>query len=396
MFVLNLLIIASVLYVAALLLLNVASNIKIKELSEKKPTRSMTRDEISAVQPFIRGWMPKRFALQLRSTDVYVIVGKYTERHISHRGSRGIARYLAGLQIILPFDASNFMTGTIEAEVAVVRGFVVLISTNNGFNIVQSAKRFLEAQIPKNEIPVGKTDGVEFQELASIEEISSRKENLTEVRHFRTWDRIWYIPVFFLPTIYLANSVHGLFSWFDTPLKLLVSGALTGILLIYYSSWRWVQPKEMVREFKGRLFEIPVLAPTGSVASPILYLGTEIALRLPKHWQNLARKLIGTEVQLGLSTRANQVVSINNICSLESEERILPSQPWGGHVAPLLIGLIIFSGNIDQLSHRLNLWSAFFLVWSMTMVAIALPRLIRSYRATAERSRKLTDFYLPA
>ncbi len=392
MFVLNLMFCASILFLLVILFINIASEIKNKQLSQGRPIRSMTRDEISAIQPFIHHWPSKRLSLGLRSNDVHSIVGEYNEHRFGANGHRGIDRYFSGMKAILPFDAMNFMVGTVEAEVVVTRHFIILISSSNGFNIVASARK-LETQIPKDEIPAEEIGAIEFQALAKIEEINTRQESLIEARHFRTWDQIWYIPVFYISAIYMIRIGYGLPVMLDTLLMSLGSAVLIGTELIYYYKLRWVKPKRMVRELKGRLFEISIPALGGKGTVSHLFLGTETALQIPKHWRDRARKLIGTQVRLGLSSRANHVVAIDKISSLESEEHLMPAQPWGGHVAALLMGFwVIILGNSIPSEKLSDLVIKLLLASNYAIVVIASYRLICAYRATAKRNLKLSEF----
>lgn len=381
-------------YIFLLMLKGVGALQELKYVAQRQPKRVLTENELLALRPFVKLERARLIDEHLRSYDVHEVFGDFEKLLIRGRGVPQTEYFFSGIRVALPYDAESYMDEKVMAEVAVARHCVIPLSTDRGFELVDSAWRFLESQLRENRASDQATYPRDFSALARVEDVCRRRETVAEVRMLKWWDRVWLFPLLSFVAAHSIGAGHDLATANDVFYVLFGSAALIGAFFFYVMNMRLVRPKQEVREIKGWLFEIPGATPFGDPHGPRFHLGTEVVLNFPKHWREHAKKLVGKRVQLSVSARGGRVVAIKDVIALESEELIFPFRPWGGHLSALVIGLWLAWGGSSGFVWRqsgVNLIWACVAALGCAVSVIALARLIRALKFNKERTRRLSE-----
>jgi len=295
-----------------------------KSLARQAPVRTLSEDEDAALQPF-------RSVLELgRDCGVRILEGPCVEHRRWMRGGASSAwRSLAGVKVLLPFNALEHVGTNNRAEVVLGRHFVVVVRME-GFDIATAGTRTLRT---------------------AATQISERRETADE----RTQRRRPAIP-WGATGLALAAGICGAlpqlglgqWNWMAVAVGLVLASSAFVLYRRGHVGTRALQPVVRVR---GRLSELQFADPHESTFShTVMLLGNDQRLVIDPAWMASGAITRGRWLEAEVRPHDRRLLSLGPGWSLSADEKRFPPVPVARRllmflVAVLSLLLVLWSGD---------------------------------------------------
>lgn len=331
---------------------------------EGQALRAMTAEEAALVQPFlVYPANPKKTAT-LVNDRVFPLKGAFV-RHGLETGQGGSTMHdtLGGVDVVLPYDARNYLREDNVAEVVMTEKFAVVVALNGEFDIASGRERDQRRQKQDQQWSSGKLGALQdvvppesdavlsgqqseppggpgdpsLADAVRVEILSQRDETPAEIAERQhPGIAFWVSVVWLLAFICLAVTGAGGGVGFAGAASVLA-------VLALWLTWRRRAPGEpqKVNRARGELNAIVLTNPDNTQAvSTQLFLGDKLPIKLPEHWRSNLVLPDDGRVDVDMRVQDYSVVRLGGSHSLDEEQRLFPRAHWGRHVTLTLVGLL--------------------------------------------------------
>lgn len=323
--------------------------------------RAMTAEESALVQPFLVCPANPKKTAALVNDRVFPLKGAFVRHGLeTSQGGSTMHDTLGGVDVVLPYDARNYLRGDNVAEVVMTEKFAVVVALNGEFDIASGRERDQRRQKQDQQWSSGKLGALQdvvspepdavlpgqpseqpgepsLADVVRVEILSQRDETPAEVaERQQPGIAFWVSMVWLLAFICLAVTGAGGGVGFAGAASVLA-------VLALWLTWRRRAPGEpqKVNRARGELNAIVLTNPDNTQAvSTQLFLGDKLPIKLPEHWRgNLVLPDDG-RVDVDMRVQDYSVVRLGGSHSLDEEQRLFPRVYWGRHVTLTLVGLL--------------------------------------------------------
>lgn len=320
-----------------------------------QPVRRLTTEERVYLQPFLVNPFKPGKSVELRSDEVYALSGEFLRHGLSvSNGGETMHDTLGGIDVVLPYDARNFLGETNNAEVVLTEKFAIVVRLNEIFDLQGGRERAQLEQLQEQQWNAGQTgelprygenDGAPEEGAASEAEpdiglvriLGQRDETAAEAaaRNHPGWG--WLATLALFPAFVLlmiAGHNDNFWPWL-VPALLFLALALW---LIWHR--RRAAARRKVNRVQGKLSLITLQDPANSkLVRSQLFLGDKFPIVMPGHWQAEAKVPVDSQVTLEMRVDDYSVVRFGKELSIDTEEQRFPSVYWGRHLTLAMAGI---------------------------------------------------------
>lgn len=329
----------------------------LKGFRDRPVLRRITDEEKSALQPFLMGQ-----GLTVED-DVRELSGAFLRHGLQSQGSSTEHDTIGDVDVLLPYDAIEYVEAYNEALVVLSKKCAVVIRVN-GFDLLEGRQRAQRQQAQDAQWKRGEPgalpslDDVEPDAAASVASdpdarykrgevviLNQRAETPEEVESRVGRGSGWGSALVWL----LAFALLWLATWDATRAAqayLLGAGLIAGLC----AAWLFVRRPsgtsaerhpQQVNRVRGMLNEIAVVN-AGNVAIKRvgLFLGDKLSVALPSHWAHAPSTPYGEVIEAELRASDCSAVSFGDKWSVADEWRRFRPAYWGRHLLHLLVGLL--------------------------------------------------------
>jgi hypothetical protein len=329
----------------------------LKGFRDRPVLRRITDEEKSALQPFLMGQ-----GLTVED-DVRELSGAFLRHGLQSQGSSTEHDTIGDVDVLLPYDAIEYVEAYNEALVVLSKKCAVVIRVN-GFDLLEGRQRAQRQQAQDAQWKRGEPgalpslDDVAPDAAASVASdpdarykrgevviLNQRAETPEEVESRVGRGSGWGSALVWL----LAFALLWLATWDATRAAqayLLGAGLVAGLC----AAWLFVRRPsgtsaerhpQQVNRVRGMLNEIAVVN-AGNVAIKRvgLFLGDKLSVALPSHWAHAPSTPYGEVIEAELRASDCSAVSFGDKWSVADEWRRFRPAYWGRHLLHLLVGLL--------------------------------------------------------
>lgn len=329
----------------------------LKGFRDRPVLRRITDEEKSALQPFLMGQ-----GLTVED-DVRELNGAFLRHGLQSQGSSTEHDTIGDVDVLLPYDAIEYVEAYNEALVVLSKKCAVVIRVN-GFDLLEGRQRAQRQQAQDAQWKRGEPgalpslDDVAPEAAASVASdpdarykrgevviLNQRAETPEEVESRVGRGSGWGSALVWL----LAFALLWLATWDATRAAqayLLGAGLVAGLC----AAWLFVRRPsgtsaerhpQQVNRVRGMLNEIAVVN-AGNVAIKRvgLFLGDKLSVTLPSHWAHAPSTPYGEVIEAELRASDCSAVSFGDKWSVADEWRRFRPAYWGRHLLHLLVGLL--------------------------------------------------------
>ncbi|MGJ7553900.1 IgaA/UmoB family intracellular growth attenuator [Variovorax sp. RB3P1] len=329
----------------------------LKGFRDRPVLRRITDEEKSALQPFLMGQ-----GLTVED-DVRELSGAFLRHGLQSQGSSTEHDTIGDVDVLLPYDAIEYVEAYNEALVVLSKKCAVVIRVN-GFDLLEGRQRAQRQQAQDAQWKRGEPgalpslDDVAPDAAASVASdpdarykrgevviLNQRAETPEEVESRVGRGSGWGSALVWL----LAFALLWLATWDATrAAQAYVLGA--GLVAGLCAAWLFVRRPsgtsaerhpQQVNRVRGMLNEIAVVN-AGNVAIKRvgLFLGDKLSVALPSHWAHAPSTPYGEVIEAELRASDCSAVSFGDKWSVADEWRRFRPAYWGRHLLHLLVGLL--------------------------------------------------------
>ncbi|KAG1456104.1 hypothetical protein G6F57_015170 [Rhizopus arrhizus] len=309
----------------------------LRELKQQgEALRPMTSEERALVQPFLVSPANPKKAASLVNEGIVALTGPFG-RHGLQTGQGGSTMHdtLGGVDVVLPYDARDYLLEDNQAEVAMTEKFAIVVALNGQFDIAGGRDRDLRRQKQGQQWSGGKVgalqdvvpvdvsaeSGEDERELADalrVEILNQRDETPAEIaERQRPGIGIWIAMVWLLVFAGLAATVAGGGVAF--------AGAAAALaVLALWLTWRRRAPDapQKVNRARGELNAVVLTNPENTQAvSTQLFLGDKLPIQLPDHWRSTLTLPDDGRVDVDVRVDDYAVLRLGSNYSVDEEQR---------------------------------------------------------------------------
>ena len=329
------------------------------------PLREATAEELALIQPFLTQPGKKKRQLSLTDNKIHRLQGEYIRHGLtSNQGADQMHDTLGGVEVILPYDAMDFLQEVNDAEVMLADKIAIVVRLNGEFDLEGGRERALRRQeqsqlwesgaigaVPDIELPSPEAAATpDDEEILRVDMLGQRDETPGETLA-RTEPGLGFLPAFLLILAAVSAAV-GTAQEGEVGIGL---SAVAGLLLLcaLWLIWRprRTEAAKRVNHVRGALTAVELRNPNNAASvSHHWFLGDKFNLVMPKHWQPHVVVPANGRVDADLRVDDFSVVRLGKHFSIDAETRAFPRVYWGRHlvlaIAALLAGImvIIMSG----------------------------------------------------
>ncbi len=335
----------------------------LRELKQAgQPLRRLSAQEQALVQPFlVYPANPKKTA-QLLGDGVFPLHGAFVRHGLeSGQGAATLHDTLGGVDVVLPYDARDFLREDNQAEVVMTEKFAIVVALNGEFDLAGGRERDARRQKQNQQWTGGKLGAMqnvveadalgadaadpahdaqaarEFDDATRVEILSQRDETPAEIAYRQSrgiafWPGLLWLAAFVCMGI---AGVGGGMAW--------LAAAAAPALLALWLTWRRpaLGMPQKVNRVRGELNAIVLTNPANAQAvSTQLFLGDKLPISLPDHWRANLELPDDGRVDVDLRVQDYAVLRLGGNYSVDEEQRLYPKVYWGRHVTLALVGLI--------------------------------------------------------
>ncbi len=343
-----------------------SGNVDAANTLRRKPVlRTLSEEETAALEPL------RQAEKLMFQPDVRRLTGSYHRHGVTMSAGSTMHDTIDDVTVLLPYDAPLFLKPENEAEV-VISGNLAVVVRLNEFDIVSGRSRALaslgsDAAAPTQAPGTASISGenTPFETTAptpvkpSVEWLWQRNETSFETRLRQqpgTNSRavvLWCIATVLLwfGTIPFGGPLH---------IALIVVGvALTvlAIVLLVRRPRAKPEPSRKIDRARGPLIQLLMpSANNATVHNSHVFLGDDLKLQLPKHWEKSGRIVYGQPMELEVDRLNGKVWGLGSGWSLEDEARRFPEGRWKKHMlltsvasVGMLMALMVDGGVVSGL-----------------------------------------------
>ncbi|MGJ7525609.1 IgaA/UmoB family intracellular growth attenuator [Variovorax sp. GB1P17] len=338
-----------------------------KDFHSAPVLRRITDEEKSALQPFLIGQG------LTADDDVRELTGGFVRHGLQSQGSSTEHDTIGAVDVLLPYDAIDYIEAHNEALVVLSKKCAVVIRLNR-FDLLEGRQRAQRQQaqdqqwkrgevgaLPNIEEPVEGADplaagavpeaafvatdpNARFQR-GEVDILSQRTETPDEVASRVGRGQGWTSALVWL----VAFILLWLATWDatrDVHVYLLGAGLIAGLCAAWLflrkpSDTAPVRQPQPVNRVRGMLNQIAVVnASNASIKRVGLFIGDKLSFVLPSAWSNAKDMPYGEVIEAELRTSDYSAVSFGDKWSVAEEWRRFRPVFWGRHLLHLLIGLL--------------------------------------------------------
>ncbi|MGJ7566563.1 IgaA/UmoB family intracellular growth attenuator [Variovorax sp. GB1R11] len=336
----------------------------LKGFRDRPVLRRITDEEKSALQPFLMGQ-----GLTVED-DVRELSGAFLRHGLQSQGSSTEHDTIGDVDVLLPYDAIEYVEAYNEALVVLSKKCAVVIRVN-GFDLLEGRQRAQRQQAQDAQWKRGEPGalpslddvepgaGLRAPEAAAsvasdpdarykrgeVVILNQRAETPEEVESRVGRGSGWGSALVWL----LAFALLWLATWDATrAAQPYLLGA--GLVAALCAAWLFVRRPsgtsaerhpQQVNRVRGMLNEIAVVN-AGNVAIKRvgLFLGDKLSVALPSHWAHAPSTPYGEVIEAELRASDCSAVSFGDKWSVADEWRRFRPAYWGRHLLHLLVGLL--------------------------------------------------------
>lgn len=338
-----------------------------KDFQSAPVLRRITDEEKSALQPFLIGQG------LTADDDVRELTGAFVRHGLATQGSSTEHDTIGDVDVLLPYDAIDYVEPHNEALVVLGKKCAVVIRLN-GFDLLEGRQRAQRQQaqdkqwkrgeigaLPNIEAPAGDIDphapaaaseaafvapdpNARFQR-GEVDILSQRTETPEEVASRVGRGGGWasalvWLLAFILLWLATWDATRGVHAY------LLGAGLLAGLCAAWLfvrkpSDTAPVRQPQPVNRVRGMLNQIAVVNASNVTIKRVgLFIGDKLSFVLPSAWRSAKDMPYGEVIEAELRTSDYSAVSFGDRWSVADEWRRFRPVYWGRHLLHLLIGLL--------------------------------------------------------
>jgi hypothetical protein len=343
----------------------------LKDFQSAPVLRRITDEEKSALQPFLIGQG------LTADDDVRELTGAFVRHGLQSQGSSTEHDTIGDVDVLLPYDAIDFVEPYNEALVVLSKKCAVVIRLNS-FDLLEGRQRAQRQQAQDKQWKRGEVgalpsidgepaeDGIDSlapgmaSEAASaasavnpnarfergeVDILSQRTETPDEVASRVGRGQGWasalvWLVAFILLWLATWDATRGAHAY------LLSAGLLAGVCAVWLfvrrsSDTAFERQPQPVNRVRGMLNQIAVVnASNASIKRVGMFIGDKLSFVLPADWANATDLPYGEVIEAELRTSDYSAVSFGDKWSVADEWRRFRPVFWGRHLLHLLIGLL--------------------------------------------------------
>ena len=304
-------------------------------LKDASPARSMTAEERTTLETILlaMGTKPAKLA---RDGGVFALSGAFVRHSLTTQGSTAEHNTLGGVDVLMPYDAMDFIDASNRAEVVLTDKFAIVLTLNGEFDLAGARARALLKQREDRQWQAGQPGamadaaGVPAGDLDPAADhaviLGQRDETPAEVLE-RSKPGTGFLAALALLAGFGAvalgsRSLDGL-SW---------AWIAPGLVLLGLAAWlAWHRPAlrapQKVNRVRGRIVPVLVTRPGNSVQSRLI-LGDKFIVDVPAHWK-AAVPLGDAPVEVELRVDDSSMLRFGSALSVDDEVRRIAPVYWG-------------------------------------------------------------------
>ena len=341
---------------------------KLRQLQDHGASlRSLTADEQVLVQPFLVNPAKKGKFFSLKNEKVYALSGEFVRHGLSTtQGGEKMHDTLGDVDVVLPYDARDFLESWNSAEIVLTDSFAIVISLNKRFDLKGGRERAQRKQVQDKQWANGQTGelpeagfmakaaavagninvaSTPEDDLTQVKILGQRDETTNEASVRRTEGQGWLATSVLVPAFALlliaADQTYtgdGMELWF---------WMIPCLLLFALALWLIWGPRATgnrlkVNRVSGSLNLVTLQNPGNStIVKTQMFLGDKFPIVFPKQWANWAEVAPNGVVDLDMRVDDYSVVRMGNKLSLDQEEQRFPSVFWVRHLTLSTVGALM-------------------------------------------------------
>lgn len=321
------------------------------------PARRLTPQEREILLPLLFDpYKHDKKALHLESDDVYILEGQFASHGLNTNGVATWHNTIAGVEVVLPFDAELFLQQENRAEVVFAGRYAFVLALNNTFTLYEGYERDLQQQKENEAWEAGERGALQervvLQNLPedapspasgsaadAVSILSQRDETPAEIE-YRTGRGIAFLSGLYWVIGFIALAIA---TTYDLQLSRYVWMAVAALFISLgvWQFWRrWSLPSaqkinRVSAAFQHRVF----MTQDGSnIAIEQFVLGDKLAFTIPEHWLDALDIKSGSHLEAELRVADYSAVYLSKRMSINEEVRRFPLVWWGRHLTLTLIG----------------------------------------------------------
>ena len=327
------------------------------------PVRQLTADERAALAPFLFEPARPDRAMPLQGDAVHRLEGAYLQHGLSTgQGGSVMHHTLGGVEVILPYDAVDYLEPHNRAEVVFGSKCAVVVTLNDGFELPGAHARSQRRQQQQQQWQSGRLGEVadidpddvadviaavqaegdageveQVRDALRVEILGQRDETPAEVAD-RRGPGLGLLAGLAFGLAFVGLAVGGGVEPDDRLYWLLPS-----LLLAALGAWWAWGPRRAgvagkVNRVRGHVtaLDMPLAGQTVSTV-PRWFLGNKFPMGLPAHW--MARfELPNGPIEAELRVADHSVVRLGRALSIDDEVQRFAPVYWGRHLSLALVG----------------------------------------------------------
>lgn len=326
--------------------------------NELSPERRLTPQERETLSPLLIDPHKHEKALHLEDDGVYVLEGEYARHGLDTNGATTWHDTIAGVEVILPFDAELFLELQNRAEVVFAGQYAIVLRLNNAFELQAGLERDKQRQ-KENAAWEGGVRGtlhnstadenLPTKELSSTQEsasdrvtiLSQRDETPAEIES-REGRGIGILSALCWTLGFIALAIATIYDLQSSRyIWMAVAALFIGLgLWQFWRRWR-LPPPQKVNQVVGP-FHLHALVteaqPDKVTVQPML--GDKLAFTVPEPWQFALEMPQGARIEAELRVADCSAVRFGKQLSIDEEVRRFPLVWWGRHFTLALVGAV--------------------------------------------------------
>ena len=320
------------------------------------PVRALSAEESVALAPFLFEPLKPTKAMPLQRDGVFALHGEYVRHGIStSQGGETLHDTIGGVEVILPYDARDFLEPMNRAEVVFTRKFAIVVGLNGSFDLLGARTRELRRQQQDQQWKSGKAGevpGVEpgsadepaeegaVREALRVEILGQRDETPAEASA-RSGPGVGVFPALLWVLAFIGL---GIASAQDAGARL-VWLVPAGGLALFVSWWVFVRRRTpvpgKVNRVRGHIAAITLPGQGGAGVGLVRwFVGDKFPLELPHHWRS--RWATPPEGPVDVEMRVDGHTAVRFGRGLSIDEEVTRFKPvyWGRHFVLACIGAL--------------------------------------------------------
>lgn len=315
---------------------------RLKELQSSHQTvRSLTSEELAALQPLLGMPPTPGKPLELQNHDVVRLHGSATEHSVSIQGNTSRHCLIGGVEVLLPYDAIDHLQPLNDAEVVIADRCAIVIRLNESFDLLQAREHARLKQLadhrwtqgmsaePQDNAPPCESElRVLRQRVESSFELAARA---SKVR----WGQAFALLVGGLCALFVSDAESPTWRW----VLWSIAGACSLTVLRGFITQRQPLEPGKVNSAQGSLMQVNVAVTANGVTAQRYVLGSTQVVNFPHHWLPFVQ--LGTaRTEMDVRLDDQQVVRYRHL-SIDEEQRRFPRVLWGHHLLLTSVGVVL-------------------------------------------------------